>query len=69
MKKWIAPFLILALAVLLIACGKEITEKILEKNANKGDLAANTYMSAAIRPEAAFPTDFQNFNYHKNKNI
>lgn len=65
MKKWIAPFLILALAVLLIACGKEITEKILEKKANKGDFAANTYMSAAIQPKAAFPIDFQNFNYHE----
>ena len=30
MKKWIAPFLVLALAVLLIVCGKGITEKEFE---------------------------------------
>ena len=65
MKKWIAPFLILAFAVLLIACGKGITEKILEKNAGKNGLVPSVYMSAATQPRIVFTIDFQKPTNHK----
>lgn len=48
MKKWIAPFLVLALAVLLIVCGKGITEKILEKNTDKNSLGINSHMTQTV---------------------
>ena len=55
MKKWIAPFLVLALAVLLIVCGKGITEKILERNADKTDSGRKLHASQMI---SSFTADF-----------
>lgn len=57
MKKWIAPFLVLALAVLLIVCGKGITEKILERNADKTDSDSRLHASQTIH---SFAADFIN---------
>lgn len=48
MKKWIAPFLVLALAVLLIVCGKGITKKILERNADKTNLDIKIHLPQTI---------------------
>lgn len=48
MKKWIAPFLVLALAVLLIVCGKGITEKILERNADKTSFDMEIHLPQTI---------------------
>lgn len=56
MKKWIAPFLVLALAVLLIVCGKGITEKILEKNADKTNSERKIHLPQTIH----FTADFTN---------
>lgn len=55
MKKWIAPFLVLALTVLLIVCGKGITEKILERNADKTDSGRKLHASQTI---SSFTADF-----------
>lgn len=55
MKKWIAPFLVLALAVLLIVCGKGITEKILERKENNDNPALKSHMSEAAEPEHGEP--------------
>lgn len=51
MKKWIAPLLVLALAVLFILGGKHITEKIMNSSSEQDNRNSQYYIAESSTPD------------------
>lgn len=51
MKKWVAPLLVLALAVLFILGGKHITEKIMNSSSERDNRNFQYYIAAISPPD------------------
>ena len=59
MKKWIAPLLVLALAVLVILCGKHITEAVLRRPQDRQNRSVSYSIAeiASLGPALPCPAD------------
>lgn len=64
MKKWIAPFLVLALAVLFILCGKHITETIMNRSSEQDNQISQYYIAELSPPGDILSADPENRTSH-----
>ena len=64
MKKWIAPILVLALAVLFILCGKHITETIMNRPPEQSNRNSQYYIAEISPPGDILSPDPENRTTH-----